>query len=51
MDLPEPLAELKNSFPFSVEIEYGFVYYSGNYPMSKEQFLEKLHSNLGGASE
>ena len=51
MDLPEPLAELKNSFPFSVEIDYGFVYYSGNYPMSKEQFLEKLHSNLGGASE
>ncbi|MBP9028027.1 MAG: diguanylate cyclase [Aminivibrio sp.] len=51
MDLPDSLVELKNTFPFSVEIEYGFVYYSGNHPMNKDQFLEKLHSNLGGASE
>jgi len=51
MDLPESLEELKKSFPFSVEIEYGFVYFSGNYPMTKDQFLEKLQSNLGGTSE
>lgn len=51
MDLPESLEELKKSFPFSVDIKYGFVYYSGNYPMNKDQFLEKLHSNLGRTSE
>jgi GGDEF domain-containing protein len=51
LDLPDSLQELKKTFPFSVEIEYGFVYYSGNYPMTKDQFLEKLYSNLEGTLE
>lgn len=50
-ELPDSLVELKKTFPFTVEIEYGFVYYSGNYPMNQEQFLEKIHSTLGGSSE
>ncbi len=51
VDLPEGLAEMKKDYPFTVDIEYGFLYYSGNYPLQYDQFMEKLYSSLGGAME
>ncbi len=51
VDLPEELLELKGDLPFSVDIQYGFMYYSGNYPLTYEQFMQKLYSSLGGVSE
>lgn len=50
VELPEPLAELQKNYPFSVAIEYGFLFYSGNYPLPYDQFIEKLYSSLGGGS-
>ncbi|MFA7620739.1 MAG: hypothetical protein WCY56_02705 [Aminobacteriaceae bacterium] len=49
--LPEPLMEMKKDYPFSVNIEYGLHYYSGNHQMSFEQFTEKLYSSLAGEKE
>ncbi len=51
VDLPEELLELKKDFPFSVDIQYGFMYYSGNYPLTYEQFMQKLYSSLGDVNE
>ncbi len=51
VELPETLAEMKKDYPFSVDIEYGFLYYSGNYPLSYDQFIQKLYSSLGGSAE
>ena len=50
-DLPEPLLELIDSAPFTVAVDYGFLYYSGNYSMNQDQFLEKINESLKGASE
>lgn len=50
-DLQENLTELIQPSSFSVDIDYGFLYYSGNYQLSYHQFLEKLHSALEGTAE
>ena len=50
-ELPETLNEMKKDYPFSVDIEYGFLYYSGNYPLSYDQFIQKLYASLGGGAE
>ena len=49
--LPDPLMEMKKDYPFSVNMEYGFHYYSGNHHISFEQFTEKLYSSLAGENE
>ena len=49
--VPESLDEMKKDYPFSVDIEYGFLYYSGNYPLSYDQFIQKLYASLGGSAE
>ncbi len=51
IDLPEPLLEMTKDYPFATEIEYGFLYYSGNYPLVYDQFIQKLYSSLGGSTE
>ncbi len=51
IELPETLNEMKKDYPFSVDIEYGFLYYSGNYPLSYDQFIQKLYASLGGGAE
>lgn len=50
-DLPEPLLEFIESAPFTVAIDYGFLYYSGNYAMTQGQFLEKINESLKGSTE
>jgi GGDEF domain-containing protein len=51
IELPETLTEMKKDYPFSVDIEYGFLYYSGNYPLLYDQFIQKLYASLGGGAE
>lgn len=45
-ELPEDLKDLINSLPFAVGIRHGFIYYSGNHVLTKEQLIEKVQSEL-----
>ncbi len=51
VSLPDELEEMRVDLPFSVDIEYGLIYYSGTHPLAFEDFIQKLQDSLGGASE
>ncbi|MGI6784131.1 MAG: diguanylate cyclase domain-containing protein [Aminivibrio sp.] len=50
-ELPEPVEDLINSLPFSVNIKHGFIYYSGNHVLTKDQLLEKVQSEMDKKKE